>query len=289
MDRLLPTALITGASSGIGKELARVFAANHYQLILVARDRARLEALAAELHQKNLVPARVEVCDLADRQALEGLIARLESDRIVVDVLVNNAGIGVEGTFLETEWSREREMLDVNVIALVRLTKAFLPQMVNRRSGRILQVASTAAFQPGPFLALYFATKSLILAFSEALAAELWGTGVTVTALCPGPTHTEFERRLGTDSRLFKSGIPVADAASVAAYGYAALMRGKRVAIPGWSNRFLFILEMFLPRPITLRFLAWAIGRNRGSGRPSKAKDLAAAKPLVSSETRDRL
>lgn len=288
MDRLLPTALITGASSGIGKELARVFAANHYQLILVARDRTRLETLAAELHQRNLIPTRIEAVDLSDREAVEALISRLAADHVVVDVLVNNAGVGVEGTFLETDWAREREMLDVNVTALVRLTKAFLPQMVNRRSGRILQVASTAAFQPGPFLALYFASKSLVLAFSEALATELRGSGVTVTALCPGPTHTEFEQRLGTDSRLFSAGIPVSNSASVAKYAYSALMRGKRMAIHGFSNRVLYMLEAIAPRSFTLWFLAWAIGRKRGS-RTAKAKDLAPAKPLVSPEPSDRL
>lgn len=279
MDRLLATALITGASSGIGKELARVFAANHHALILVARDRARLEALATELHQKYLVPVRVEVCDLADRAALEALIAKFDAERIVVDVLVNNAGVGIEGEFAEIEWSREREMIDVNAVALVRLTKAFLPQMVNRRSGRILQVASTAAFQPGPYLSLYFATKAFVLSFSEGLGSELRGSGVTVTTLCPGPTHTEFERKLGPDSGLFDSGIPVSDAPSVAAYGYSALMRGKRVAIHGATNRALSFLSRILPNAIVLFFLRWAIGRKvmRGDLRTSKSKNFPAA------------
>lgn len=278
MDRRLATALITGASSGIGRELARVFAENHHALILVARDRARLEAVAAELHQKFLVPVRVEVCDLADRAALEALVTRLEAEHAVVDVLVNNAGVGIEGPFAEIEWSREREMLDVNVAALVRLTKVFLPQMVNRRSGRILQVASTAAFQPGPYLSLYFATKAFVLSFSEGLSAELRGSGVTVTALCPGPTHTEFERRLGTASGLFDSGIPVASAAPVAAYGYAALMKGKRVAVHGTVNRVLSFFSRILPNGIVLFFLGWAIGRKvvRGDLGTTKSKDFPA-------------
>jgi short-subunit dehydrogenase len=275
-DRFLPTALITGASSGIGKELARIFAENHYRLILVARDRTRLEAVASELHQKHLVPTRVEVCDLSDRAALESLIGRFQAESTVIDVLVNNAGFGVEGAFLDTEWPREREMLDVNVTALVRLTKAFLPQMVNRRSGRILQVASTAAFQPGPYLSLYFATKSLVLAFSEGISAELRGTGVTVTALCPGPTHTGFERRLGTNSGLFSSGIPVSNSAAVAAYAYASLMRGKRVAIHGWSNRILAAISAVTPRRVILRFMRWAIGR-KSLPRTSHSKNLPAA------------
>ncbi len=288
MDRLLPTALITGASSGIGRELARVFAENHSQLILVARDRARLETLAEELHQKFLVPTRVEVCDLADPKAVEGLIERLQAEHAVIDVLVNNAGIGVEGPFLETDGANERGMVEVNVNALVRLTKAFLPQMVARRSGKILQVASTAAFQPGPYLAVYFASKAFVLSFSEALSAELRGTGVTVTTLCPGPTHTEFERRLGPDSHVFESGIPIVDPASVAAYAYASLMRGKRVAIPGLVNRVLVFISLLMPRTIVLFFVTWAITRKRGPSRTTQAKDLASTQPLVSTKPRDR-
>ncbi|MBS1963519.1 MAG: SDR family oxidoreductase [Bdellovibrionales bacterium] len=278
MDRRHATALITGASSGIGRELARVFAENHHSLILVARDRARLDAVAAELHQRFLVPVRVEVCDLADRAALEALISRLDAEHAVIDVLVNNAGVGIEGPFAEIDWPREREMLDVNVSALVRLTKAFLPQMVNRRSGRILQVASTAAFQPGPYLSLYFATKAFVLSFSEGLSAELRGSGVTVTTLCPGPTHTEFERRLGTDSGLFDTGLPVANAAPVAAYGYAALMKGKRVAVHGTVNRVLSFFSRILPNGIVLFFLGWAIGRKvvRGDLGSAKSKDFPA-------------
>jgi short-subunit dehydrogenase len=276
MDRLLPTALITGASSGIGRELARVFAEHHYQVILIARDRKSLEALASELHQKFLVPARVEVCDLANRPALEDLITRLQSEHLVVDVLVNNAGVGVEGAFLQTDWPREREMLDVNVYALIRLTKAFLPQMVNRRSGRILQVASTAAFQPGPYLSLYFATKALVLSFSEGLAAELRGSGVTITTLCPGPTHTQFERRLGPDSRVFVSGLPVTEAPAVAAYAFSSLMRGKTVAIHGFKNRVLSAMSKFMPRSLVLLTMAWVIGRKK-LRRPTETKNLPAA------------
>ncbi len=275
-DRLLPTALITGASSGIGRELARVFAENHYQLVLIARDRQSLETLAAELHRKFLIPSRVEVCDLANRSALEDLISRLQSENLVVDVLVNNAGIGVEGSFLETDWIREREMLDVNVHALIRLTKAFLPQMVNRRSGRILQVASTAAFQPGPYLSLYFATKALVLSFSEGLAAELRGSGVTITTLCPGPTHTQFEQRLGPASLVFSSGLPVTNAPAVAAYAYSSLMRGKTVAIHGLFNRVLSWISAVMPRPLVLLTMSWVIGR-KALRRSTKSKNLPAA------------
>jgi short-subunit dehydrogenase len=278
MDRNLPTVLITGASSGIGRDLARVFGENHFQLILVARDRTRLESIASEIHQNHLAPVRIEVCDLANSGAIDGLVERLRAENTVVDVLVNNAGFGVEGKFLETDWSAEREMLEVNVNALVRLTKEFLPQMVRRGSGRILQVASTAAFQPGPYLALYFATKALVLAFSEALAIELRGTGVTVTTLCPGPTRTGFEARLGPDSRIFTSGLPVANSRAVATYAYASLMRGKRVAIHGFLNRLLAQVSKHMPRTVVVLFMGWVIGRKRKrESRPTHSKNFPAA------------
>jgi hypothetical protein len=143
--------------------------------------------------------------------------------------------------------------------------------MVNRRSGKILQVASTAAFQPGPYLSLYFATKTFVLAFSEGLSAELRGSGVTVTTLCPGPTHTGFERRLGTNSGIFSSGIPVSRSMDVANYGYSSLMRGKRVAIHGWFNRVLTLLSAITPRGMVLFFMMWAIGRK--SSRATQTKN----------------
>ena len=276
MDRLLPTVLITGASCGIGKELARVFAENHYSLILVARDRVRLEALAQELHHLYLVPIRVEVCDLSRRDDVEALISRIQSEHVVVDVLVNNAGVGVEGAFTTTDWTRERDMIELNVSALVRLTKAFLPQMVNRRAGKILQIASTAAFQPGPYLSVYFATKAFVLSFSEAIATELRGSGVTVTAFCPGPTHTEFERRLGTDSGLFASGLPVANVRSVAEHAFAAVMRGKRVGIHGLLNRILAVLVGWSPNAFTLFLLGRALNKKPRS-RSGQAKDFSSS------------
>jgi uncharacterized protein len=266
MNRLLPTALITGASSGIGKELARVFAENHYQLVIVARDQSRLEALAAELHQKYLVPVRVEVCDLADRAQIESFIKKIESENFVVDVLVNNAGVGVEGPFTENDWSRELEMINLNITALARLTKAIIPQMVNRRSGRILQMASTAAFQPGPYLAVYFATKAFVLSFSEALTVELKGTGVSVTAFCPGLTESEFERKLGRESALFNSGLPVSSVRKVAEHAYANLMNGRRLGIHGILNRILAILVAYTPRFLTLGILSVVLSKKKRLG-----------------------
>ncbi len=254
----LPIVLITGASSGIGRELARLFAADQYELILIARDRTRLEAVAAELHQKYRVPIRVEVCDLGDAAALERLISNFESGRQRVDVLVNNAGFGVEGSFAFTEWKSEKSMLDVNVLALVRLTKAFLPQMLARRTGKILQVASVAAFCPGPYLSLYFASKAFVLSFSEALSSEVREFGVTITTLCPGPTETGFLARLGTGSNIFK-GLRLATPEQVAALGFRAVMEGRRVTIHGLGYRILIALVGWVPRFVPLAILSWIL------------------------------
>lgn len=256
------TVLITGASSGIGLELARIFAEQHYTLILVARDRVALEALAAELHHQFLVKVKVEVCDLSNRAMLEEMIERFKREHQVIDILVNNAGFGVQGAFSESDWAMERSMLDVNIFALVRLTKAFLPQMVSRRSGRILQMSSLAAYQPGPFYSLYFASKAFVLSFSDAVGAELRGTGVTITTVCPGPTRTGFEKRLGPNPTLFASGVPIAEPAKVARFAYDALMAGRRLAIPGLTNRLLKWLYALIPQWFAL-FITVKILRNK--------------------------
>ncbi len=250
------TVLITGASSGIGRDLARLFAGEHYSLILVARDRAALEAVADELHRQFLVKAVVIACDLADRNALEAMITGLVRENTVVDVLVNNAGFGMEGPFSETDWASEQLMIDLNIHAVVRLTKAFLPQMISRNSGKILQLGSTAAFQPGPFYSIYFASKAFILSFSDALSAELRGTGVTITTVCPGPTHTGFERRLGPHSALFSNGIPISNSTVVASAAFNALMQGRRSIIPGIANRVLRFISTHAPRSFVLWVMA---------------------------------
>jgi short-subunit dehydrogenase len=251
------TALITGATSGIGLEFARILASTGRRLVLVARTQEHLDRVAKELRRDFGVEVAIEPCDLVNEAERTRLIARLtdpKSDGFhEVDILVNNAGFGIEGRFTETLWDRERKLIDLNVTALVHLTKAFVRPMVKRGSGRVLQVASTAAFQPGPCFSVYFASKAFVLSFAEALAVELEGTGVTVTALCPGPTRTEFEKRLGGPSRLFNNGLPVAAAESVAWFGYRALMKGKRIAIHGRVNRFLTWLARVTPRGITLR------------------------------------
>lgn len=247
------TALVTGGSSGIGLELAKVLAKNGFDLVLVARTRDPLEAAAGQIEGKYAVRVHVFAADLRRREAPEAISNFLSNENIPIEVLINNAGFGLGGEFAETEVTRELEMIQVNIAALTHLTKLFLPAMIRRRSGRILNVASTGAFQPGPLIAVYYATKAYVLSFSEALAEELRHSGVTVTALCPGPTRTDFaETTKTTNSRLFTT-FGIANAADVAEYGYAAMMHGRRVAIPGIRNKILAQANRFAPRAITAK------------------------------------
>jgi len=237
------TALITGASSGIGLELARIFARNQCDLILVARESDRLRQAAATLK------ARVIARDLADPQSAQAIYDELASTRI--DYLVNNAGFGLGGPFYSTDRQTELDMIQVNVTSLVDLTKLFLPAMVARKSGRILNVSSTAAFQPGPLMAIYYASKAFVLSFSEAIAEELNGSGVTVTALCPGPTASDFQRRAGLDHiKLFKNKSLTMSSEEVADIGYRGMMQGKVLVIPGIMNKLGVQLLRLGPRAI---------------------------------------
>ena len=186
------TVLVTGASSGIGLELAKCFAADGCRLVLVSRKGIVLEALATELRKAHKIQAQVITADLAQPESPTRLLAHLQNAGLKVDVLVNNAAFGAQGKFVELPLGRQLEMLQVNMTTLTHLTGLLLPGMVERRRGGVLNVASTAAFQPGPGMAIYYATKAYVLSFSEALAEELAGTGVTVTAVCPGPTATNF-------------------------------------------------------------------------------------------------
>jgi len=230
------TALITGASSGIGLDLARLFAKDGNDVILVARSEGKLREIAAGFERDFGVKAHVIVADLARPDAPRQLVDALPVD---VDVLVNNAGFGVTGPFVRTGLAKELEMIQVNVVALTHLTKLLLPPMIARRRGRVLNVASTAAFQPGPLMAVYYATKAYVLSFSEAIADELRDSGVTVTALCPGPTETGFAAVADmTSTRLFNIAKPMSSA-EVARAGYEAMKRGRRVVIPGLKNKLL--------------------------------------------------
>jgi len=246
------TALITGASGGIGYELALLFARNGYDCILVARSQDKLNELAARLESESRVKTIVIGRDLSRPSAVDEIYEEVTAASMPVDVLVNNAGIPVFGPFIETDLQTELEMLQVNVVALTALTKLFLRGMVERRAGRILNLASTAAFLPGPLMAVYYASKAYVLSFSQALANELRGTGVTVTALCPGPTRTGFQKRgVMEDSRLVQG--EIADAASVALAGYRGLMAGKTIVIPGLSNKLIPWVVRLSPRGVVTR------------------------------------
>ncbi len=248
-----PTALVTGGSGGIGLEMAKVLARNGFDLVLVARRRDTLEAAAGQIEGTHDVNVNVFASDLRRRETPEVIFDFLHNENIPIEILVNNAGFGLGGEFAETELTRELEMIQVNIAALTHLTKLFLPAMIKRRSGRILNVASTAAFQPGPLMAVYYATKAYVLSFSEALAEELRDSGVTVTALCPGPTRTDFAASAQvTNSRLFAA-FGTADASDVAEYGVAAMMHGRRVAIPGIKNKIIAQANRFAPRSVTAR------------------------------------
>ena len=243
------TALITGASSGIGAELAELCAAGGYDVVLVARQQAALEKLASTLSQAHGVAARALVADLAEPSAARMVFASASA----VDILINNAGFGLAGGYFETDWEAEARMIQVNITALAHLTKLYLPGMIARRSGRILNVASTAAFVPGPFMAMYYATKAFVFSFSLAIANELAGTGVTLTVLCPGPTRTNFFEAAGTaDSSLVKG--PTMSAAEVARQGYDAMMAGKPEIIAGARNRWMIWGTRFAPRRMLAKF-----------------------------------
>jgi len=237
------TALITGASSGIGAELAKLCAADGYDVVLVARQRAALEDLAFSLSQAHGVAARAVIVDLAVPDS-----ARVVFDSAgAVDILINNAGFGLRGAYAGTDWEAEARMIQVNITALAHLTKLYLPGMIARRSGRILNVASTAAFVPGPFMAMYYATKAFVLSFSLAVANELRGTGVTLTVLCPGPTRTNFFEAAGTSNTNLIKG-PSMSAAAVAREGYDAMIAGKAEIIAGGRNRWMIWGTRFAPR-----------------------------------------
>jgi uncharacterized protein len=241
-------AVVTGGSGGIGYALARELAADGHDLLLVSRDEARLREAAARLAAAHGASVAILAVDLSQSEAADRVVAAWRAAGRPLDVLVNNAGFGCFGSYTDTPWPTLLEMMHLNMDALARLTHAALADMRPRHAGRILNVASTAAFQPGPWVATYYATKAFVLHLSEALAEELAGTGITVTALCPGPTATGFERRAGLeDSRLFRLLRPMS-AEAVARAGYRGLRTGRRVVVPGARSRALTLVPRFFPR-----------------------------------------
>ena len=245
-----PTALITGASSGIGLAFARIFAKNNYNLVLVARNEVQLNALAAELSH---VTVTVIAKDLSQNDAPQAVFEALQAQNIVVNVLINNAGFGDFSLFHESNWAKQAQMIDLNIRALTELTHLFGGAMVARRSGKILNVASTAAFQPGPTMAVYYATKHYVLAFSEAISNEMAEYGVVVSCLCPGITASGFQAAAALEESRLVKGKKMPTSEEVAEYGYKALMQGKTVAIHGWLNWAMANSVRFTPRAWVLK------------------------------------
>ena len=243
------TALITGASSGIGLALAREFARHGHPLVIVAPVQSELDEVAADLRREFSVMVHPIAMDLADDQAAETLFGRLMNDGIGIEILVNNAGLGQRGNFWETPLSRDLEIVRVNVEAPIRLTKQFLPSMIARRHGRILNTASVAGFEPGPLLAVYHASKAFMLSWSEALTTELKdaNTGVSVTTLCPGPVDTDFFPKADmVDTNAFQKA-NVMGPREVAEAAYEALVKEERIIIPGAANKAMIFGRRFLP------------------------------------------
>ncbi len=256
------TALITGASSGLGVHFAELFAKDGYDLILVARSEDKLNNLKDCLEERYGVKTVVCVKDLSLPNAAQEVFAFVQEQGMEVDALVNNAGFADFGAYANADWKRQQDMVQVNITALIQLTHCFLKPMIARGSGRIMNVASMAAFQPGPLMSVYYATKSFVLSFTEALSVELRGTGVKVTALCPGPTETGFAKNghLG-NSGLFKN-LSVASALEVAAYGYMKLKQGQTVAIPGMMNKLIVTASKYAPRAMA-RNLVYLIQKEK--------------------------
>jgi uncharacterized protein len=251
----MSTVLITGASGGIGYELAKLFARDHHNLILVARSADKLAEVATEIRVHG-VEVKTVVLDLAIPSAAKMLFEQLKNEHTAVDILINNAGFGALGEFATMSEANILGQIQLNITALTELTRSFLPTMLARRSGRIMNVASTAGFQPGPIMAVYYATKAYVISFSEAIADEVRNSGVTVTCFCPGATHTGFAKRAGNDkSRLFKLGAMKVE--KVALDGYRAVMEGKTLAISGLRNWLVAESTRFAPRKLVTAISRW--------------------------------
>ena len=251
------TALITGASTGLGYEFAHLFARDKYNLVLVARTGPKLAELAEQLRQQHGVSVKTIPLDLGLPQASQTLFDETQRGGIHVDILVNNAGYGMSGKFADIPLEESYGQIQLNVTALTLLTRLYLGPMLERHSGKIMNVASTAAFLPGPRMAVYYATKAYVLSFSEAIADELRNSGITVTCFCPGATLTEFQKRARTeDSRLFKR-LAAMDAKQVAEQGYRALMEGKTLAVAGLRNWLIAESVRFAPRKVVTAISRW--------------------------------
>lgn len=246
------TALITGASSGIGLELSRIHGSRGGNLVLVARNKMKLDELKTELESKYKISVHVISKDLSDVDSAREVYDEVRKRNIKIDYLVNNAGYGDYGLFAETNDEKESRMIFLNILALTRLTKLFLPGMIGNGGGKIMNLGSTASFQPVPLMGVYAATKAYVLSFSEALNNELEGTGVTVTALCPGLTESGFVDAAAMNQSKMAKQKKLPGAAEVAEFGYQAMLKGKPVAVHGFKNRLLTIAQGLAPRKLVV-------------------------------------
>lgn len=249
----MTTALITGASNGIGLELAKIHASKGGNLVLVARNKSKLDELKKELENQYKVSVYVIGKDLSAFNSAQEVYDETNKQNIKIDYLINNAGFGDFGMFVETDWNKELQMINLNITTLTQFTKLYLQDMVKRRSGKIMNVASTAAFQPGPTMAVYFATKAYVLSFSEAVNNEVSDKGVTITTLCPGATESGFQAAAAMEESNLVKGRKLPTSKVVAEYGYASMLKGKTVAIHGLMNWILANSVRFTPRALVVK------------------------------------
>lgn len=242
------TVLITGATNGIGYELALLFAEKKYNLVLTARNKEKLLEMKLLIEKTHSSKCQIFAADLSNLTEVEALVKTIKDSGIQIDMLVNNAGFGDFGLFIETSWEKELRMINLNITALTYLTKQFAKDMAARRKGRIMNLASTAAFMPGPLMSVYYATKAFVLSFSEALANELSDYGVTVTTLCPGPTESGFQAASAIENSRLVKGRTLPSSKQVAIYGYRAMMKGRRVAVEGLLNKIMVTSVRISPR-----------------------------------------
>jgi len=249
----MKTALITGASNGIGLELAKQHAATGGNLVLVARNHSKLEELKVELEKKYSISVTIIAKDLSLVNAAQEVYDETIQQGIQIDYLINNAGFGDFGMFYETDWNKEVQMINLNITALTQFTKLYLKDMVKRNAGKIMNVASTAAFQSGPTMAVYYATKAYVLSFSEAVNNEVADKGITITTLCPGATESGFQTAAAMEESALVKGKKLPTSEAVAVFGYQAMLKGKTVAIHGFMNRFMANMVRFLPRSVVVK------------------------------------
>ncbi|MES2799403.1 MAG: SDR family oxidoreductase [Bacteroidota bacterium] len=249
----MTTALITGASGGIGYELAKIHAANKGDLVLVARSIDKLEEIKRSFEKEFGISVLVMEKDLSKENAALEVFQYTQEHNIQIDYLINNAGFGDYGPFSAANWDKQKMMIDLNIIALTQFTKLYLDEMIQRKSGKILNVASVASFLPGPLMSVYYATKAFVLHFSEAIANEVKEHGITVTALCPGPTESGFYAAASLEDSKLLDGKKIPTSKQVAIYGYKAMLQGKVVAIHGFSNKAIATFIRFMPRGIVVK------------------------------------